>query len=62
MKKQPQHKQILTTMKATKTQRIKIENLVKNGQIKESIIYAISKGVTAEDYGKIAGKFWILIN
>ena len=49
-------------MKATKTQRIKIENFVKNGQIKESINYAISKGVTAEDYGKIAGKFWNLIN
>ena len=49
-------------MKATKTQRIKIENLVKNGQIKESILYAQSKGISAEEFGKIAGKFWNLIN
>ena len=47
-----------TIMKATKTQRIKIENLVKNGQIKESIIYAQSKGISAEEFGKIAGKYW----
>ena len=51
-----------TIMKATKTQRIKIENLVKNGQIKESIIYAQSKGISAEEFGKIAGKFGDPIN
>ena len=49
-------------MKATKTQKIKIENLVKNGQIKESIIYAQSKGISAEEFGKIAGKFGEPIN
>ena len=36
----------------------KIEALVINGNIKESIIYAQSKGVTAEEFGKIAGKYW----
>lgn len=49
-------------MKATKIQKIKIENLVKNGQIKESIIYAQSKEISAEEYGKIAGKFYDLIH
>ena len=49
-------------MKATKTQKIKIENLVKDGQIKESILYAQSKGISAEEFGKIAGKFWNPIN
>ena len=49
-------------MKATEMQRIKIENLVKNGKIKESIIYAQSKGISAEEFGKIAGKFWNPIN
>ena len=48
-------------MKTTKTQKIKIENLVKNGKVKESIIYAQSKGISAEEYGKIAGKYWDLI-
>ena len=49
-------------MKTTKTQKIKIENLVKDGQIKESILYAQSKGISAEEFGKIAGKFWNLSN
>ena len=52
---------MLKIMKTTKTQKIKIENLVKNGKIKESIIYAQSKGISAEEYGKIAGKYWDLI-
>ena len=44
--------------KISKTVKNKIESLVINGNIKESIIYAQSKGVTAEEFGKIAGKYW----
>ena len=36
----------------------KIEALVINGNKKEAIIYAQSEGVTAEEFGKIAGKYW----
>lgn len=49
-------------MKTTKTQKNKIENFMKNGQIKEAIIYAQSKGISAEEFGKIAGKFGEPIN
>ena len=45
-------------MKTTKTQKIKIENFMKKGQIKEAIIYAQSKGISAEEFGKIAGKYY----
>ena len=38
----------------------KIEALVINNNVKEAINYAISKGVTAEEFGKIAGKYWKL--
>ena len=48
-------------MKATKKQKIKIENLVKNRKIKESIIYAQSKGISAKEYGKIAGKYCTML-
>ena len=34
----------------------KIEALMVNNNVKEAINYAISKGVTAEEFGKIAGK------
>ena len=46
--------------KISKTVKTKIETLVINGNIKEAIIYAQSKGVTAEEFGKIAGKYWKL--
>ena len=36
----------------------KIEAFVINGNIKDAILYAQSKGVTAEEFGKIAGKYW----
>ena len=42
----------------SKTVKNKIEALVINDNIKEAIIYAQSKGVTAEEFGKIAGKYW----
>ena len=42
----------------SKTVKNKIEALVINGNIKDAIIYAQSKGVTAEEFGKIAGKYW----
>ena len=35
----------------------KIEAFMINGNIKEAIIYAQSKRVTAEEFGKIAGKY-----
>ena len=35
----------------------KIEALMINNNIKEAINYAISKGVTAEEFGKIAGNY-----
>ena len=35
---------------------------MKKGQIKEAIIYAQSKGISAGEFGKIAGKFWNPIN
>ena len=44
----------------SKSVKNKIENLVINGNTKEAIIYAQSKGVTAEEFGKIAGKYWRL--
>ena len=40
-----------------KTVKSKIEALMINNNIKEAINYAISKGVTAEEFGKIAGKY-----
>ena len=36
----------------------KIEAFMINGNIKDAIRYAQSKGVTAEEFGKIAGKYW----
>ena len=42
----------------SKSVKNKIENLVINGNTKEAINYAQSKGVTAEEFGKIAGKYW----
>ena len=36
----------------------KIKALMVNNNVKESINYARSKGVTAEEFGKIAGKYW----
>ena len=36
----------------------KIEDLMVNNNVKEAIIYAQSKGVTAEEFGRIAGKYW----
>ena len=38
----------------------KIKALMVNNNVKEAILYAISKGVTAEEFGKIAGKYWKL--
>ena len=38
----------------------KIEALMISDNIKEAILYAQSKGVTAEEFGKIAGKYWKL--
>ena len=36
----------------------KIEAFMINENIKDAILYAQSKGVTAEEFGKIAGKYW----
>ena len=44
-----------TTSKTVKKQ---IVNLMINNKVKEAILYAQSKGVTAEEFGKIAGKYW----
>ena len=44
----------------SKSVKNKIEAFVINNKIKEAIIYAQSKGVTAEEFGKIAGKYWKL--
>ena len=44
--------------KISKAEKNKIETLVINGNIKEAITYAQSKEVTAEEFGKIAGKYW----
>ena len=41
-----------------KTVKNKIEAFMINGNIKEAIMYAQSKGVTAEEFGKIAGKYY----
>ena len=41
-----------------KTVKNKIEALMVNGNTKEAIKYAQSKGVTAEEFGRIAGKYW----
>ena len=35
----------------------KIEAFMINNNIKEAIVYAQSKGVTPEEFGKIAGKY-----
>ena len=43
-----------------KTVKSKIEALMVNNNVKEAINYAISEGVTAEEFGKIAGKYWKL--
>ena len=42
----------------SKSVKNKIEAFMINNNIKEAISYAISKGVTAEEFGKIAGKYW----
>ena len=36
----------------------KIKSLMINNNVKEAIKYAQSKGVTAEEFGRIAGKYW----
>ena len=36
----------------------KIKAFMINNNIKEAIVYAQSKGVTPEEFGKIAGKYW----
>ena len=41
-----------------KTVKNKIEAFMINDNIKEAIIYAQSKGVTPQEFGKIAGKYW----
>ena len=41
----------------SKSVKNKIEAFMINGNTKEAIIYAQSKGVTAEEFGKIAGKY-----
>ena len=41
-----------------KTVKNKIEAFMINNNIKEAIIYAQSKGVTPQEFGKIAGKYW----
>ena len=38
----------------------KIESFMIENNIKDAINYAISKGVTAEEFGKIAGKYILL--
>ena len=38
----------------------KIEAFMIDNKVKEAILYAQSKGVTAEEFGKIAGKYWKL--
>ena len=45
-----------------KTVKNKIEAFMIKNNIKEAIIYAQSKGVTAEEFGKIAGKYIQLTN
>ena len=40
-----------------KTVKNKIEAFMINGNIKEAIIYAQSKGVTPQEFGIIAGKY-----
>ena len=35
----------------------KIEALMINNNVKEAILYAQRKGMTAEEFGKIAGKY-----
>ena len=42
----------------SKSVKNKIEAFVINGNVKDAILYAQSKGVTAEEFGKIAGKYW----
>ena len=44
-----------TTSNSVKT---KIEALMISGNVKEAILYAQSKGVTPQEFGKIAGKYW----
>ena len=41
----------------SKSVKNKIEAFMVNNNIKEAINYAQSKGVTAEEFGKIAGKY-----
>ena len=41
-----------------KTVKATIENLMIDNNIKEAIKYAISKGLTPEEFVKIAGKDW----
>ena len=41
-----------------KTVKATIENLMIDNNIKEAIKYAISKGVTPQEFVKIAGKDW----
>ena len=45
-------------IRISKSVKNKIESFMINGNIKDAIIYAQSKGVTAEEFGKIAGKYW----
>ena len=41
-----------------KTVKTTIENLMTDNNIKEAIKYAIGKGLTPEEFVKIAGKDW----
>ena len=41
----------------SKSVKNKIEAFMINENIKEAIIYAQSEGVTAEEFGRIAGKY-----
>ena len=53
-------KQLIIKMETKKSVKNKIEALVIDNKIKDAIIYAQSKGVTAEEFGRIAGKYWKL--
>ena len=51
---------VTITKTVSKLVKSKIEALMISDNIKEAILYAQSKGVTAEEFGKIAGKYWKL--
>lgn len=41
-----------------KTVKNKIESFMINGNIKEAILYAQSKGITPQEFGTIVGKYY----